>query len=53
MNLEVKMFLYLFAILPVFVILRRTVFKPERGRVDQPAPVALTLTGQVGNHFIM
>ena len=53
MNLEVKMFLYLFAILPVFVILRRTVFKPERGRVDQPAPVALTLTGQVGNYFIM
>jgi hypothetical protein len=43
-----KMFLYLLAALPIFVFLRRTVFKPERGGMDQPPPTAVIVTGQVG-----
>jgi len=43
----VKMLLYLLTALPIFVLLRRTVFKPKTGIVDMPPPITDTITGKV------
>jgi hypothetical protein len=41
------MLLYLLTAVPIFILLRRTIFKPKPGAIDLPAPVADTLTGKV------
>jgi hypothetical protein len=48
-NFSLGMFLYLLTALPIFVILRRTVFKPKPNPIDMPAPITDTRTGQVSS----